>query len=80
VHSDRAAEATPPLRAIRLARGRKLRPTARAAKIPAPHLSRVERGQAQLSLPALLRLANELGLTELAAMIAPYVLETNSDD
>jgi transcriptional regulator with XRE-family HTH domain len=39
------------------------------------HLSRVERGEASLSIDALARLATVLGLTELAAHLAPYTRE-----
>lgn len=62
----------PPLRAVRIARGRGLRETARAAGITPAHLSRVERGERQLSVEALARLAEVLGLTELATLLAPY--------
>jgi hypothetical protein len=61
-----------PLRAVRIARGRGLRETAKAAGITPAHLSRVERGERQLSVEALARLAEVLGLTELATLLAPY--------
>lgn len=62
----------PPLRAVRIARGYSLRETARRAGMAPAHLSRVERGQRQLSIDALARLAEVLGLTELAKLLAPY--------
>ena len=62
----------PPLRAVRIARGYGLRETARRAGITPAHLSRVERGERQLSVEALARLAEVLGLTELAKLLAPY--------
>ena len=63
----------PPLRAVRQAQGRTLRETARRAQIDPGHLSRVERGQESLSIPALARLARVLGLTPLADLLAQYV-------
>ena len=45
---------------------------AAAAGIDVSHLSRVERGQASLSVDSLARLARVLGLTELAKLLAPY--------
>jgi len=62
----------PPLRAVRVAHGLTLRETARLAKIDPAHLSRVERGEKQLSLEALGRLAEVLCLPELARLLAPY--------
>lgn len=62
----------PPLRAVRIARGKGLRETAQLAGIDPAHLSRVERGERQLSVEALGRLAEVLGLTELATLLAPY--------
>jgi len=63
---------SPPLRTVRLARGWSLSHVAAAAGIDAAHLSRVERGQASLSVDALARLAMVLGLKELATLLAPY--------
>ncbi len=57
---------------MRVARGKGLRETARLAGIDPAHLSRVERGERQLSVEALGRLAEVLGLTELAKLLAPY--------
>ena len=64
--------AVPPLRAVRVAHGLSLRETARRAGIDAAHLSRVERGERQLSVAALGRLAEVLGLHELVKLLAPY--------
>lgn len=62
----------PPLRAVRIAHGLSLRETAQRAGIDPAHLSRVERGERQLSVEALARLAEVLGLTELVKLLAPY--------
>jgi len=61
------------LRAVRRAKGLSLRLVAGRADIDPAHLSRVERGQAQLSVDALHRLALVLDLRELAALMQPYV-------
>ncbi len=63
----------PPLRAVREARGFGLRCVADKAGIDPAHLSRVERGQAALSVNALRRLAQVLELRELDRLLAPYV-------
>lgn len=55
-------EADPPLRVARLARGLSLRALEREVRISRSHLSRVERGQGSLSVPAALRLAKALGV------------------
>jgi transcriptional regulator with XRE-family HTH domain len=62
----------PPLRAVRIAKGKALRETALAAGITPSHLSLVERGKRQLSVEALGRLAEVLDLHELAKLLAPY--------
>ena len=62
----------PPLRAVRIAHGLSLRETARRAQITPAHLSKVERGERQLSVEALGRLSEVLGLHELAKLLAPY--------
>ena len=62
----------PTLRAVRVARGLSLREVARQARIDPAHLSRVERGERQLSVDALGRLAEVLGLSELVKLLAPY--------
>jgi transcriptional regulator with XRE-family HTH domain len=64
---------SPPLRSARLAKGMGLRTTARKAGIEPAHLSRVERGQKQLSVKSLHRLAKVLGLKELERVLQPYV-------
>src|SRR5258708_1016000 len=63
--------AVPPLRAVREAHGLSLRETARRAQIDPAHLSRVERGERQLSVDSLGRLAEVLNLPELARLLAP---------
>lgn len=63
---------TPPLRAIREARGLTLTEAARRAGIDPGHLSRVERGKAGLSLDALARLARVLDLGALAHLLERY--------
>lgn len=55
-----------------MARGLGLRETAERAGMTPAHLSRVERGQRQLSVDALGRLAEVLGLDELVRLLAPY--------
>lgn len=63
----------PPFRAIRAARGWSLREAARRSEMDPGHLSKVERGQAGVSLDQLKRLADVFGLTELSKLLAPYV-------
>ena len=65
-------ETRPPLRAVREAQGLGLREAARRAGLDPAHLSRVERGEAKLSVDALARLATVLDLRELAKLLAPY--------
>lgn len=55
--------------------GRSLREVARAAGIDPGHLSRVERGQAQLSLDATRRLAAVLGLDEITEVLGTIMRE-----
>ena len=62
----------PPLRAVRQAKGLSLREVARRADIEVSHLSRVERGQAGLSVRALNRVAKVLELNELATLLSQY--------
>jgi transcriptional regulator with XRE-family HTH domain len=73
----RSAEAltprVPPIRVVREARGLSLRAAAHLAGIDPAHLSKVERGEAGLSVDSLARLARVLGLRELAQLLAPYV-------
>jgi transcriptional regulator with XRE-family HTH domain len=73
-----APTGTPPLRAVREAHGLGLREVARRAAIDPSQLSRVERGQAQLSVEALARLARVLGLQELTRLLEPYVSRGHS--
>ncbi len=63
----------PPLRAVRMAHGMTLRTVAERSGIDPGHLSKVERGQKQLSIESLHRLAVVLELSELAKLLAPYV-------
>jgi transcriptional regulator with XRE-family HTH domain len=62
----------PPLRAVREAQGLSLRQAAELAGVDIGHLSRVERGEASLSLDALARLAEVLSLRQLAELLGPY--------
>lgn len=62
-----------PLRAVRTARGLGLRTVAARAGIDPGHLSKVERGEKQLSIEALYRLAVVLDLRELAGFLKPYI-------
>ena len=64
----------PPLRAVRIARGMTLRDVAQRSGINPGFLSRVERGQKQLSIDSLHRVAVVLDLRELASLLAPYVI------
>jgi transcriptional regulator with XRE-family HTH domain len=68
----------PPLRTVREAQGLTLRETSRRADIDAGHLSRVERGEASLSLDALARLASVLELRSLAELLHPYRSESRA--
>lgn len=68
----------PPLRAAREALGLSLRAAARNSGIDPGHLSKVERGEKQLSIEALYRLANALELSELAQLLKPYINERES--
>ncbi len=67
--------AEPPYRSVRQAQGLSLREVARRAGIDPAHLWRVERGTAGLSVASLARLAEVLGLAELARLLLPYVHE-----
>lgn len=64
---------TSPLRAVRLARGRSLRDVARAAGVDPGALSKIERGLRRPTLSVLAKLAEVLGLTELAGFLKPYL-------
>jgi transcriptional regulator with XRE-family HTH domain len=63
----------PPLRAAREAKGLSLRTVARDSGIDPGHLSKVERGEKQLSIEALYRLAVVLELRELSQLLKPYI-------
>lgn len=63
----------PPLRAVRTAKGLSLRTVAQRSRVDPGHLSKVERGEKQLSIEALYRLAVVLDLRELAQLLRPYV-------
>ncbi len=66
-------QATPPLRTVRVARGLSLRTVAQRSGIDPGHLSKVERGEKQLSVEALYRLAVVLELRELSQLLKQYV-------
>lgn len=66
-------QAPPPLRAVRVARGMSLRAVAQRSRIDPGYLSKVERGEKQLSIESLYRLANVLDLRELAQLLKPYI-------
>lgn len=63
----------PPLRAVRAARGLTLRTVAQRSCIDPGHLSKVERGEKQLSVESLYRLAVVLELRELSQLLKPYI-------
>lgn len=63
----------PPLRAVRVSRGWTLRQVARESGINPGHLSKVERGEKQLSIESLYRLAVVLELRELSQLLKPYL-------
>jgi transcriptional regulator with XRE-family HTH domain len=65
----------PPLRAVRTAKGLSLRTVAQRSGVDPGHLSKVERGEKQLSLESLYRLAVVLELRELAGFLRPYIPE-----
>jgi transcriptional regulator with XRE-family HTH domain len=68
------ANRVPPLRAVRQSRGLSLRETARRAELDISHLSRIERGQARVTVETLARLAKVLGLTELERHLELYTM------
>ncbi|MEU6490362.1 helix-turn-helix transcriptional regulator [Streptomyces sp. NPDC046984] len=67
----------PPLRAVRVSRGWTLRQVAQRSGINPGHLSKVERGEKQLSIDSLYRLALVLELRELAGLLKPYIPRRN---
>src|SRR4051794_24155651 len=60
------------LRRAREARGLSLREAARRSSVDASHLSRAERGRGTLSLAALLRIAEVVGLFDLQRLLEAY--------
>ncbi|URM90381.1 helix-turn-helix transcriptional regulator [Streptomyces sp. MRC013] len=68
----------PPLRRLRVAKGLSLRTTAQRSGIDPGHLSKVERGEKQLSIDSLYRLAKVLELQELHTLLQPYVQQRAS--
>ncbi|MFD5297187.1 helix-turn-helix domain-containing protein [Streptomyces mutabilis] len=64
---------SPSLRTAREAKGMSLRAAARQSGIDPGHLSKVERGEKQLSIEALYRLAVVVDLDELAAQLRPLL-------
>jgi transcriptional regulator with XRE-family HTH domain len=62
----------PPLRAIREGQGLTLRYVADSAGLDVGHLSRIERGQAGLSIESLARLAKVLGMRDLSRRLEPF--------
>lgn len=71
------AGGTPPregsLRTTRLALGISLRSVASKAGLDPAHLSRIERGEAQITVDVLYRLAVALELSELARHLQPHL-------
>lgn len=61
------------LRTTRLALGISLRSVASKAGIHPAHLSRIERGEAQITVDSLYRLAVVLELSELARQLHPHL-------
>lgn len=68
----RSKPALPHLRAVREAQGLSVREAARRAGLDPTHLSKVERGQANLSIESLNRLAKVLNLRPLAKLLDQY--------
>lgn len=73
MQTDQPPELTPLLRVAREAKGLSLRATAQLSGIDPGHLSKVERGEKQLSIEALYRLAVVVDLDELAAQLKPIL-------
>lgn len=78
MQSDSTARgvASPSLRSAREAKGLSLRATAQLSGIDPGHLSKVERGEKQLSIEALYRLATVVDLDELASQLKPLIPKT----
>jgi transcriptional regulator with XRE-family HTH domain len=64
-----------PIRAVRLAQGKRLRETARRIPMDPGQLSKIERGEAGLTLEALAGIARVLELRDLYRHLAPFVRE-----
>ena len=62
-----------PLRSVRTAQGIGLRELARRIQIDPQQLSLIERGKAGVTVDRLYTIAKELGLSELAKRLAPFV-------
>lgn len=73
MQTDQPPELTSLLRVAREAQGLSLRRTAQLSGIDPGHLSKVERGEKQLSIEALYRLATVVNLDELAAQLKPLL-------
>ncbi|PAN01028.1 hypothetical protein CJI59_13990 [Streptomyces sp. Alain-F2R5] len=73
MQTDQPPGLTPSLRGAREAKGLSLRATAQMSGIDPGHLSKVERGEKQLSVEALYRLAVVVDLDELAAQLRPLL-------
>jgi len=58
---------------VRTAKGLSLRTVAQRSGIDPGHLSKVERGEKQLSLESLYRLSVVLELRELSQLLKPYI-------
>jgi transcriptional regulator with XRE-family HTH domain len=66
------------LKQAREAKQMSLRSAAAKARIDPAHLSRVERGVGQLSVGSLQRLAQVVGLDELADDLRPFIAERSA--
>ncbi|WP_326786423.1 helix-turn-helix domain-containing protein [Streptomyces sp. NBC_00151] len=73
MQTDQPPTLTPSLRAAREAKGLSLRATAHLSGIDPGHLSKVERGEKQLSIEALYRLALVVELGDLAVHLKPLL-------
>jgi transcriptional regulator with XRE-family HTH domain len=67
-----ASESTTALRTARLKARLSLREVSRAARVDPGHLSRVEAGRSCLSLAALVRVLDAIGLPDDAEALKPY--------
>lgn len=71
--NTRSVRSIPPFRAVRKAQGIGLRELSRRSGVDAAHLSRVERGEAGLSVETLGRVARALDLKDLVCLLEPYI-------